>query len=52
VTGIRYGAEWSETLTAGSWQPLPDTGTAGEHVFLLPMGDAPKVFMRLKVSER
>ncbi|MCF7732604.1 MAG: PQQ-binding-like beta-propeller repeat protein [Akkermansiaceae bacterium] len=52
VAGVSYAAEWSATLLPGSWQPVPDTGTGGEHVFVLPTGDAPKGFMRLKVSER
>jgi alpha-tubulin suppressor-like RCC1 family protein len=52
VTGITYGAEWSETLLPGTWTEVPDTGSAGEHLFVLPMGDAPSLFMRLKVSEK
>jgi hypothetical protein len=52
VAGIAYGAEWSATLLPGSWTEIPDTGTGGEHLFVLPMGDAPSLFMRLKVSER
>jgi hypothetical protein len=52
VTGITYGAEWSATLLPGSWTEVPDAGTGGEHVFVLPMGNAPSLFMRLKVSER
>jgi hypothetical protein len=50
VTGITYGAEWSETLLPGTWTEVPDTGTAGEHVFSLPAGAAPRLFRRLKVS--
>ncbi|MCF7732603.1 MAG: cadherin-like beta sandwich domain-containing protein [Akkermansiaceae bacterium] len=52
VTGITYGVQWSETLLPGSWTEVPDSGSGGEHVFVLPMGDAPRIFMRLEVSER
>jgi hypothetical protein len=51
VAGIAYGAEWSATLLPGSWTEIPDTGTGREHVFVLPVGDRPSWFMRLKVSE-
>ena len=52
VTGIVYGAEWSSTLQEGSWQDLPDAGSAGEHVFRLPVIDGDKCFIRLKVLAR
>jgi len=49
VAGITYGAERSETLQPGSWTDIPDTGTAGEHIFSVPASAAPRLFMRLKV---
>jgi alpha-tubulin suppressor-like RCC1 family protein len=49
VTGLSYGAEWSATLLPGSWTAVPDTGTGGEHRFVLPAGKAPNLFLRLKV---
>jgi hypothetical protein len=50
VTGVTYGAEWSATLQ-GDWQPVPDTGTGTLHVFSMPIGANPQLFMRLKVTE-
>jgi hypothetical protein len=50
VIDVTYGAEWSETLLPGSWNEVPDTGSGEEHEFRLPIGDAPKMFMRMKVS--
>jgi large repetitive protein len=49
ITGIHYGAEWNETLAPDDWEPIPDTGTGGQHIFSVPMGTKPKLFMRLKV---
>ena len=50
VSGITYGAEWSPDLTAGSWTAVPDTGTAPQHTFSVPLGGQPTLFMRVKVS--
>jgi hypothetical protein len=50
VTGITYGAEWSNTLLPGSWTAVPDTGVAPQHTFSLPLGGSPKAFLRLKVT--
>ncbi len=50
VSGITYGAEWSETLLPGSWTEIPDTGTDGQHTFDMPIGTKNKLFMRLKVT--
>jgi alpha-tubulin suppressor-like RCC1 family protein len=47
---IIYGAEWSTTLAAGSWQAVPDTGTPPQHIFSMPMGANTKLFMRLRVT--
>jgi hypothetical protein len=49
VSGITYGAETSTTLQAGSWTPVTDTGSAGQHVFSIPVAD--KGFLRLKVTD-
>lgn len=38
VSGITYGAEWSTTLAAGSWQSLTDNGTGSNHIFLVQTG--------------
>ena len=50
VTGIAYGAEWSTTLQPGSWIEVPDSGTAPQHIFSVPVGAVPQLFMRLKVT--
>jgi hypothetical protein len=49
VTGITYSAEWSATLQQGSWTIVPDSGIGADHVFSVPAGMEPKIFMRLKV---
>lgn len=51
VSGITYGAEWSETLLPGSWAAVPDTGTGLQHVFSVPCANHPKLFLRLYVSD-
>ena len=48
VSGITYGAEWSATL-GNDWQPVPDTGTAPEHIFSMPI-DGGRKFLRLTVK--
>lgn len=50
VSGINYGAEWSDTLLPGSWKDIPDTGTGGECLFSVPVDGAPTGFMRTKVT--
>jgi uncharacterized delta-60 repeat protein len=50
VTGIVYGAEWSATMTPGSWTSLPDAGGSGQHVFSVPTAGKPGLSVRLKVT--
>ena len=50
IAGVTYGADWSPTLDPGSWLPLPDTGSGGNHIFSVPIGSYSEMFMRLKVS--
>jgi subtilisin family serine protease len=50
VSGITYGAEWSEPLLPGSWFDVTDTGVAPQHIFSVPIGTKPRLFLRLKVS--
>jgi hypothetical protein len=54
VTGITYGAEYSETLAPTSWTEVPDTGNTAasppQHTFRVPIGTKTSGFMRLKVS--
>jgi len=51
VSGVTFGAEWTTSLLSGSWTPIPDTGTAPQHVFSWPVGSNPKMFMRLRVTD-
>ncbi len=52
VTGITYSAEWSQTLTGGSWSSagIFYTNSNGQHTFTLPVGAAPGAFMRLTIT--
>jgi len=50
VSGITYGAEWSETLLPGSWTAMADTGSGTQHTFSVPVGTKPKLFLRLRVT--
>jgi hypothetical protein len=50
VSGITYGAEWSQTLLSGSWAEVPDTGTAPQHTFSVLIGSNTNVFIRLRVK--
>jgi len=50
VHGITYGAEWSATLAAASWTPVPDTGTGTTHTFAIPIGSNTAMFMRFVVT--
>jgi hypothetical protein len=50
ISGITYGAESSPTLLPGSWLDVTDTGVAPQHIFSVPIGTKPSLFLRLKVS--
>ena len=50
VGGTTYGAQSSLDLGAGSWQPVPDTGSGIEHIFSVPVGANPRQFLRLTVT--
>lgn len=50
VGGITYSAEWASDLT-GTWTSIPDTGIPPQHLFTLPENAAPRLFLRLRVSE-
>ena len=50
VSGVTYGAQSSLNLGAGSWLPVPDTGSGTEHIFSVPVGGNPQLFMRLTVT--
>ena len=50
ISGITYGAESSTTLQLKDWQTIPDTGHDTLHIFSVPIGDAPQVFIRLRVT--
>ncbi|MES2923368.1 MAG: PQQ-dependent sugar dehydrogenase [Verrucomicrobiota bacterium] len=50
ISGIIYKAEWSNSLAAGSWTNIPDTGTGITHTFNIPAGVNPRLFMRYLVT--
>jgi len=54
VSGIIYGAQWSATLQPNDWHPVTDSGdpsaTPPQHVFGIPLGATPQLFMRLIVT--
>ncbi len=50
ISGITYGAESGTTLQLEDWQALPDTGHDTLHIFSVPVGDAPQLFIRLRVT--
>jgi len=50
VSGVTYGAQMRTALGAGSWQPVPDTGSGTEHIFSVPIGANPQLFIRLTVT--
>ncbi|MCB1208189.1 MAG: hypothetical protein KDK97_02620 [Verrucomicrobiales bacterium] len=47
VTGVTYGAEWSENLT--DWNDITDTGSGGSHVFSVSIGIKTTLFIRHKI---
>ena len=49
VSGVTYGAEWSQTLASESWTTVIDSGSSSQHTFSVPMGTKSKCFMRLMV---
>ena len=52
ITGITYGAEWSATLMSGSWQPITDSGNGTMHIFSMPAGGYPRLFLRVTLREQ
>lgn len=50
VGGVTYGAEWRADLLAGLWTTISDTGTGTQHIFSIPIGTNPQLFLRLKVT--
>lgn len=50
VSGVTYGAEWSTTLAPGSWVSIPNTGTAPQYTYSVPLSGNSQVFVRLKVA--
>ena len=43
-------AEWSTTLAPLDWTNIPDTGTAPQHVFSVPIGSNTRLFIRLSTQ--
>lgn len=51
VSGITYGAQWSQTLLPNSWIDLTDAGTPPQHIFSVPVATHPRLYLRLKVTD-
>ncbi len=49
VSGVTYGAMVKTNLGGGSWQPIPDTGSGGEHIFSVH-ADGSSILMQLTVT--
>ncbi len=49
IAGITYQAEWSPDLI--EWYPITDTGTGDNHIFSVPIGTNPKMFMRHRITQ-
>lgn len=49
ITGVTYGAEWSDNLT--TWNPITDTGSGTAHVFSVSTSGKTKVFIRHKITQ-
>ncbi|MEQ1850219.1 MAG: hypothetical protein ABMA01_01375 [Chthoniobacteraceae bacterium] len=45
-----YGAEWSTTLQSDEWHPIADTGSGTQHIFSVPIGGNPQLFLRLRIT--
>jgi hypothetical protein len=54
VSGITYGAEWSQSLLPGNWTAIIDTGNTSasppQHTFSVPIDTRTQLYMRLKVT--
>ncbi len=50
LSGIIYGAQYGTSLNTGSWLSIPDTGSGRTHIFSVPIGTNPSLFMRLTVT--
>ncbi|MGB8169731.1 MAG: choice-of-anchor tandem repeat GloVer-containing protein [Chthoniobacteraceae bacterium] len=50
VSGVLFGAEWTQTLNPPTWVPLPDSRFGSIHDFRVFVGNRPSGFMRLKVT--
>lgn len=50
VCGVTYGAEYSTSLTAGTWTAIPDFGTPPLHSFSVPVSGKNRLFFRMTVA--
>ena len=51
VSGVTYTAQSTTSLNPANWQPVPDAGGGGVHVFSIPITPGAQVFLRLVVSD-
>ena len=52
ASGVTYAAEWRPDLATGNWQSVADSGSGTLHIFSIPTGPNPQIFLRLKVTEQ
>ena len=45
-----YGAEWTATLQPNDWHPIDDAGSGNQHLFSMPIGSGPGLFLRWRVT--
>lgn len=48
VTGVTYGAEWSNNLV--NWNLMTDTGSGTTHIFTINTTGVPKIFIRHRIT--
>jgi hypothetical protein len=51
IGGISYIAEQSSTLAPGSWTPIPNTGTAPQRTYTVPITTGPaRIYLRVRIT--
>jgi hypothetical protein len=50
VSGVTFVAEQSNTMAAGSWTEIADTGSPPQHLFLVPGAISERKFLRVRVT--
>ncbi len=50
VSNVTYGAQYTTSLSPANWQPVTDTGSGTQHIFSVPIGSNPHLFLRLTLT--